>query len=129
MPDHKDERLPEIVARRNLIVFGLLLLFSLVWRSSAITLGVLSGGALAVLSYRWLYLSLLRLLNQPEHGAARRFQFSYLLRLATLAALLFVLIAVIRVHPLALAAGLSVVVISLFWTTIERLYASRRLDP
>lgn len=126
MTDHKDEHLPETVARRNLIVFGVLLVVSLAWRSAAVTLGVLSGGGVAIISYRWLHLSLLRMFTQPDRTAARRFQFSYLLRLAALAATLFVLIAIIRVNPLALAAGLSVVVLSLFWTAIERLYAARR---
>jgi hypothetical protein len=123
-----DERLPAEVARRSLIVFGVLLVLSGFWTSLAVTFGVFGGGALAILSYHWLHLSLLRLLAQPAPGAAKRFQFSYLSRLITLAGVLFLLIAIVRVHPVALAAGLSVVVISLLWTTIARLYASRRHD-
>lgn len=102
------------------------LLLSLFWRIPAVTVGVLCGGGLALLSFHWMQFSLIRMFIQLDSGAARRFQSSYILRLATVAAALYLFVAVLRVNPLALAAGLSVVVVSLFWTTIERLTVSRR---
>lgn len=121
-----DEALPWQLARRNLIVFAVLLLFSLFWQSLDVFLGVLCGGAVALLSFHWMQFSLIKMFVQLDSGSARRFQSSYLLRLATVAAALYFCVAVLRVNPLALAAGLSVVVVSLFWTTIARLTASRR---
>jgi diacylglycerol kinase len=63
---------------------------------------------------------------QPDSGAARQFKSSYLLRLFTVTALLYFFVVVVRVNLLALAIGLSVVVVSLVWTAIERLRSSRR---
>lgn len=121
-----DEELPRQLVRRNWQVLAILLLLSLFWWNLAVTLGVLCGGALALLSFHWMQFSLIRMFVQLDTGAPRRFQFSYMLRLATVAAVLYLFVAVLRVNPLALATGLSVVVVSIIWTTIERLTVSRR---
>lgn len=126
MTVRSDEELPRQLARRNWMVLALFLFLSLFWRDPAVTIGVFCGGALALLSFHWLQLSLIRMFIQLDTGAARRFQASYMLRLATVAAALYLFVAVLRVNPLALAAGLSVVVVSLIWSTIERLTVSRR---
>jgi hypothetical protein len=121
-----DEELPWQLARRNGMVLAVFLVVSLFWRSPAVTLGVLCGGAVALLSFHWMQFSLIRMFVQLDSGSARQFKSSYLLRLSTVTALLYLLVAVVRVNPLALAAGLSVVVVSLVWTAIERLRSSRR---
>jgi len=123
-----EEEVPGQIARRNGIVLALFLFVSLFWQSSAVTLGVLCGGGVAVLSFHWLHLSLIRLFVQLDSGATRQYKSSYLLRLFTVTALLYLLVVVVRVNPLALAAGLSVVVVSLVWTAIARLSSSRRPD-
>lgn len=116
-----DDQLLQTLARRNWLILAGLLAGSLLWHSAAITVGVLCGGLLAIVAYHWLHFSLLRMLSGPEHGAARRFRFGYVVRLAALAVALYLLIAVLKVHPVGLAAGLSVVVINIFWMTIQRL--------
>lgn len=116
----KDEQLLEELARRNWIILALLVLLSLLWRSVDVTLGVLSGGLLAIIGYLWLHRSLQRTLSEASQYSARGFQFSYLVRLGALAAALFLLIALAKVHPVALAAGLSVVVINILWITLKR---------
>jgi len=122
----RDEQLPGTIARHGWIIFALLLLLSCLFRSTSIFFGVLGGGLTALLGYHWLHLNLLRTLGQPDSQAARRFQFGYIIRLGTLACILFLLVAVFRVNPLALAAGLSVVVLSILWTTFRRLHTTRR---
>lgn len=116
----QDEHLLEEIARRNWIILAFLVLLSLPWRSLDVTLGVLSGGLLAIIGYLWLYRSLQRTLAESSRHSAKGFQFSYLVRLGALAAALFLLIAIAKVHPVALAAGLSVVVINILWTTLKR---------
>ena len=54
-------------------------------------------------------------------GAATGFKFAYFLRLGFIAAALYLLIAVARLHPVALAVGLSVVVVNILWTTFRRM--------
>jgi len=116
----QDEHLLEEIARRNWIILACLVLLSLLWRSLPATLGVLAGGMLAIIGYLWLYRSLVKTLGEPSQRSARSFKFSYLVRLGALAAALFLLIALAKVHPVGLAVGLSVVVINIFWTTLKR---------
>jgi len=122
----KDEKLPGDIARRGWILLGVLALLSGLWRSWPVTFGVAGGRLTALLGYHWLHLNLLRTLGQPDGQATRRFQLGYSIRLATLACTLYLLVAVLRVHPFGLAAGLSVVVLSIFWTTYIRLNSARR---
>lgn len=117
-----DEQLLAVMVRRNWYILALLVLLSLFWRSIAVTQGVLAGGLLAILAYGWLYRSLVKALANPDQRAARGFQTTYFLRLAALSAAIFLLIAKGGVHPLALAAGLSVVVVNIFWTALRRMY-------
>lgn len=118
----KDDQLLAQMSRRNWIILALLALGSLVWRSPAVTKGVLGGGLVAIIGYGWMQRSLVKALAGADRRAAKRFQSGYLLRLAVLAAALFVLLVKGGVQPLALIIGLSVVVINIFWTTFRRLY-------
>lgn len=117
----EDENLPRTLSRRNWIILAIMIAASCLWRSLPVTLGVASGGLLAIFGFGWMRRSLNRVMARPNKGSAARFQFTYLLRLATIAAVLYLLIAKIRVNPWGLAAGLSVVVANIFWMTIARL--------
>lgn len=119
MKDQNDDRLLAEMARRNWLIFSALVLLSLAWQSWEVTLGVGGGGLAAIGGYYWLQRSLRKLLGIPEPGGERRFQFGFLVRLIALAALL-VLLLKSGAHPLGLVAGLSVVVLNLFWTTFKR---------
>ncbi len=121
-----DEQLPEQIARRNWIVLAGLILLSLPWQSLSITLGVATGGILAIIGYWWLHRSLRNLLQEPSQSSAKSFRFSYFIRLGALAVALFVAIRILKVHPLGLIVGLSVVVINIFWATLQRSLFSRR---
>ncbi|HEY5674837.1 MAG TPA: ATP synthase subunit I [Malonomonas sp.] len=118
---NRDDQLLELMVRRNWYILALLVLISLFWRSVEVTQGVLAGGLLAILAYGWLYRSLVKALSGPEQVAARGFQRTYFLRLAALAAAIFLLIAKGGVHPVALSAGLSVVIVNILWTTFRRM--------
>ncbi|MBE0597663.1 MAG: ATP synthase subunit I [Desulfuromonadales bacterium] len=119
MAKDPDDKLLAEIARRNWFILALLLLLSLIWRSLPVTLGVTGGGLLSIGGFLWLQRSLRRLLGEPEPGGERRFQFGFVVRLGVLA-ILFVLLLKLGAHPLGLAAGLSVVVLNLFWTTFKR---------
>lgn len=122
----QDEQLLGNIARRNWVMLAGLVLLSLLWDSVPITLGVLSGGLVAIGGYLWLQRSLKRVLAEPSRNSARSFKISYFIRLGSLAAVLLLLIAVARVNPVGLAVGLSVVVCNIFWTTLKRLFPTRR---
>lgn len=119
MSDRDDTLLKEL-ARRNWIILAVLVLLSLIFGSKPTTLGVLSGGTVAIIGYYWLQHSLVKLLTRTDAGASRGFKATYIVRLGALAAVLFLLVAIVRVHPVGLAVGLSVVVINIFCTTVKR---------
>ncbi len=114
------ERLPAQLTRRNWIILTLLLLGSLPFGSLALSSGILVGGLVAIGGFLWMRRSLDRLLEQPTGGARFRYQFGYIVRLTTLALVLAVLIAVVKIHTVGLIIGLAVVVINLFWITVQR---------
>ena len=115
-----DDQLLQTLARRNWLILAGLLAASLLWRSVTVSVGVLCGGLIAIAAYHWLHLSLVRMLASQEERASRRFRSGYVVRLAAVAAALYLLIAILKVHPIGLAVGLSVVVINIFWMTIQR---------
>ena len=114
------ERLPAQLARRNWIILAVLLLVSLPFGSLALSSGILAGGLVAITGFFWMRHSLARLLEQPTGGSRFHYQFGYILRLATLAAVLAILIAIVKIHVIGLIIGLSVVIINLFWMTAQR---------
>lgn len=117
-----DDRLLAEMARQNWMILGVLVLISLFWQSLSVTLGVLAGGVLVIINYRWLGRSLVKVLDNPHRGAEKGFKRNYMFRLAFVACAIYLLLVRGGVHPFALAAGLSVVVINLFVITVKRLY-------
>ncbi len=119
------EQLPAQLARRNWIILALLLLGSLPFANFTLSLGILTGGLIAIGGFIWMRRSLDRLLSHAtggqETGDSR---FSYIsgcfIRLAVLAVILAILIAIVKIHVIGLVIGLSVVIINLFWTTVQR---------
>jgi len=116
-----DQLLAEM-ARRNWIILIVLVLLSLFWQSLPVTMGVLAGGVLVIINYRWLGRSLFKLLGNPHLAAEKGFKRNYLFRLVFIASSIYLLLVRGGVHPLALVVGLSVVVINLIVTTAKRLY-------
>ena len=116
------EQLPDQLVRRNWIILALLLLGSLPFGSRQLSLGILAGGLVAIGGFTWMRRSLQKLLAQPGGGARARYQFGYLVRLAALGLCLALLVAVVKIHPLGLIVGLSVVVINLLVITVQRAF-------
>jgi len=119
---NKDDQLLAVMARRNWYILAILVLVSLLWRSVLVTKSVLAGGLLAIIAYGWLYRSLIKVLSNPDKHTARGFQITYFVRLAALAAAIFLLITKGGIQPMALSAGLSVVVVNVVWTTLRRVF-------
>jgi len=114
------EELPTLLGRRNWWILGMLLAVSLPFGNWPATAGILTGGLVAIAGFAWLQRSLRRLLTDIGPGARTRYQFGYLVRLLALGAVLAILIAIIKIHPVGLALGLSVVVINLLWLALQR---------
>lgn len=120
--NQESDQLLEEMARRNWIILIVLVLISLFWQSLPVTMGVLAGGVLVIINYRWLGRSLFKLLGDPDSAAEKGFKRNYLFRLVFIASSIYLLLVRGGVHPLALVVGLSVVVLNLIVTTAKRLY-------
>jgi len=115
-----EEHLLQQLARRNWMILIGLVGASLLLQNKDLTIGVASGGLIAVCGYQWLHRSLIKALSATGQPAVKGFQVSYIFRLAALAVMLVLLIAVVKVNPLGLIIGLSVVVINIMLTTVMR---------
>ena len=113
------EPLVATLHRRNWWVLGTMASISLLFGNGSFTVGIIAGGLVAIGGFSWLQRSLRRLLTEPAQGAGARYQLGYVVRLLALAAVLALLIAVIKIHPVGLAIGLSVVVINLLWLMLQ----------
>ncbi len=118
----QDDQLLALMAQRNWIILVVLVLGSLLWQSLPVTMGVLAGGVLVIINYRWLGRSLFKVLGNPVSGAEKGFKRNYLFRLIFIASSIYLLLVRGGVHPVALMVGLSVVVINLLVTIAKRLY-------
>jgi hypothetical protein len=116
------DRLPAQLSRRNWVILAILMLGSLPFGNPALSIGILCGGLISIGGFLWMRRSLGQLLEQPTGGARLRYQFGYLIRLAALVLILAVLIAVVKIHTIGLLIGLAVVVINLFWITVQRAF-------
>lgn len=115
-----DDQLIREMTRRNWLILCCMVVVSLLWKSLPVTLGVLGGGLVVIASFHALHRSLKRLLLTPGQKSGLAFQGGTLVRLGCLAGAIFVLIGPLETPPLALVAGLSVVVANLLWTTVSR---------
>jgi hypothetical protein len=114
------ELLPSQLARRNWVILALLLLGSLPFGNLALSVGVLVGGLISICGFLSQRRSLNRLLVQSAKGSKFSYMFGCFIRLAVLAVVLGVLIAIVKIHIIGLVIGLSVVIINLFWMTAQR---------
>lgn len=120
----QDAGLAKALARRNWLILALMVIASLLWRSASVTLGVLGGGLVIALNYHWMGHSLAKLLADPRRAPQRKVfaGFNYLLRLVLMGIVIYLLLVHVKVHPIGLAAGLSLYVVNLMYSTIRRIY-------
>lgn len=107
--------------RRNWLILGILLAGGLAFGTLPVVYGILAGGLVAIGSFYWLNRSLKILLN-PQGGASRFWmQVFSLLKVVMIGLILVVLITRFQVSPLGLLIGLSVIVLNVFYVTIQRI--------
>ncbi len=89
---------------------------------------VLAGGLLAMANFYWLRSILQRALHLPPSTANRFTLVKYVVRLAALALVIYLLIKVAGIHLLGLLLGLSVLVLGIFVVSIWMLILKGGLD-
>jgi hypothetical protein len=100
---------------RSLQILALFLLGGLGWRSWPVELGLVLGGGVAVLNFRWLRRIMERVVfdRQWHHGVLALFKFSLLV------AVIFLILRFARVNAAAFAVGLSVLLPGILWETLR----------
>lgn len=97
------------IEKRSAQILVLFLLASLWFQSWAVSLGVLLGGAIVLLNFRWLW----RILSGYIFGAKRYSLFQMVGKFFVLLLVIFLVIRYLRVNPVAFAAGTSALVLGI----------------
>ncbi|UFS72311.1 ATP synthase subunit I [Geomonas sp. RF6] len=112
MKINEDNIFPVLVAG-TLIVTAAVSALSAFVASGRFALSVLAGGVLATANFCWLRAGLAAVLGMAEGPAARFAVMRYLLRLAIVGLLLYVLVVPLRADVIGLLLGLSILVLTL----------------
>jgi hypothetical protein len=110
-----------IIPRLLAVCWILLLLLTVtgyLFGSVRFAASVLTGGLLAIVNFYWLRSILQRALRLSNSTASRFTLVKYLVRLAALALIIYLLIKVAGIHLLGLLLGLSVLVLGIFVVSI-----------
>lgn len=116
-----EEQLLKEISKQNFVIFLVFIAISLFWKALAVTLGVIMGGVISVGAYTWMGKSFEKTMGKANRRAIHKFQLVFLFRLIIIGLMLFLAIAFLKVHPVALSFGLSVVVLSILIGTLRYL--------
>lgn len=106
-----EDRLFAAVTTGSWILVGVLSLAGYVFGSGSFATGILAGGILAIGNFYWMKNTLRRVLHLEPRQASSFAQFRYLLRLALVALVLYLLIVHTGIDIIGLIIGLSVLVV------------------
>jgi hypothetical protein len=102
------------IEKLSALLVGIATLGSLAFRDHRITLGVAAGGVLATLNF-WALRRILQGIVQSRNPRRQLFLgLLLMLKLGLVAALIFVAVKYLPIDPIALLAGISVVVLAIF---------------
>jgi hypothetical protein len=90
-------------------------------------LGILFGGLISILNFHWLYRDLQNVFKQLTGSAKSSIMFKYYIRFALTAVVLYFVISKAFVDVIALIIGLSIVVITIVFTTVVTLVRNNTL--
>ena len=116
-----ERRLLRFIVVTNWILFCVVTVCGFVLAPWRFAWGILAGGLIVSINFQLLYRSLKQALTPPHLTDVRVVLGKYYLRFLVSAVIIFVLIADHYVNPLGLIIGLSVVVASIFITTLNEI--------
>lgn len=106
------------VSRGSLLLTLLLTLITLLFGTLKFSAGIFVGGLLSTANFYWLRNILQRALKLQPHNAPRFAVLRYLVRLALLAGIIFLLLTSGNIDVFGLLLGLSVIVINIIALSI-----------
>jgi len=103
------------IEKRSAQILGLFLLASLWFQSWPISLGLILGGGVALVNFRWLW----RVMEKYLFENKKHYGFQFLLKFLALLGGLFLIIRFGKIDPPAFLVGLSTLVLGIFWEAIR----------
>ena len=116
-----DDNIFTVLTAGSWVLLTLLTIGGLIFGSPGFAAGVLAGGLLAIANFYWLLSILKRVLLLPAGKAGRFAQVRYVVRLALMALVIWLLIVRVGIDVIGLLVGLSVLVINIIALSIYRL--------
>jgi hypothetical protein len=105
------------IEKRSVQLLALLLIGSIWFRSWAVSLGVLLGGAVAILNFHWLWLILGKVIFDKQWLFGVQIFFKFLV----LVFVIFVILRYAEVNPIAFVAGSSTLLVGILYEGIRGL--------
>lgn len=117
-------KLSKVLRTFNWLILLILASFSFIFMSPAFTLGIILGGLMIIANFNVLQHTLLRGFSPDGALQARKASIivKYYLRLSVMAILIYILIRQQWVHPVGLAVGLSILVVSIICLGIHMVW-------
>lgn len=110
------------IEKRCAQILGLFLLASLWFQSWPVSLGLMMGGGVALVNFRWLW----RVMEKYLFENRNHYGFQFLLKFLALLAGLFLIIRYGKVDAPAFLVGLSTLVVAIFWEAIREPIGAHR---
>lgn len=110
------------IEKRSAQILAVLLLASLWFQSWAVSLGLILGGGIALLNFRWLW----RILSQYLMTKKKYSLFHLIGKFFILLLVLFVVIRFAPVNPVALIVGISTLVLGMVFEVIRQSLGKNR---
>ncbi|MDY6987261.1 MAG: ATP synthase subunit I [Thermodesulfobacteriota bacterium] len=116
-----ERRVLRLITLLNWVLFVVVTISGFLLAPGPFAWGIVAGGLIVTINFQLLYRSLSQALTPPHVANVRAVLGKYYIRFFVSAVIIFVLIADHYVHPLGLIIGLSVVVTSIFITTLNEI--------
>ena len=108
-PGQQEARKLISIEKRSAQILVLFFLAGLWFQSWAVSLGILLGGGIGLLNFRWLW----RILSDTLFAGKRRSLFQLVGKFFVLLLVIFLVIRYLRVNPVAFLAGVSALVLGM----------------
>lgn len=112
------------IEKRSAQILVLFLLASLWFQSWAVSLGLILGGGIALLNFRWLR----HILSGYVFAHKRYSLFQLVGKFFALLLVIFLVIRFVRVNPLALVIGISTLVLGIVFEVVRQSFKAKKAN-
>lgn len=115
------QRIIRFVTYANWLLLGAAAIIGFFGFSAKVGLGIVSGGLIVSINFHLLSKTLQKALAPPAIASIKSVLFKYYIRFMITALIIYILMTTHKVDPIGLIAGLSIVVASMIFATLNEL--------